>query len=163
MEDLPTIVPVTCDDGRAGIDPMGSLELSTGEQQPCNSMHPDRYALQLRSHRAHPAETEAVRSLLSVSVESSITESSSSASFASKSLQPQGIANGSSHCCSVEYARDTADVQPKDDCTNTEEMQTAASIDAGFSVAYTDVGSKTAEEVEALPGQQSAQLFCGVM
>lgn len=159
MEDLPTIVPVTSINGRAAIDPMDSLELSNGEQRPCNSMHPDRYAMQLRHHRAHPAETEAVRSLLSVSVESSVTESSSSASFASRNFQAQGNANSSNHCCPEESAQETADARTNHSCTHTEEMKTATSLDAALSVAYTDVGSKTAEEVEALPGQQSATLF----
>lgn len=158
LEDLPTLVPITSSNMGTAIAPTDSLELSDGNQNPSNCMHPDRHAERLRSHRAHPDETDAVRSLLSVNTGSSMTESSSSPSVATGSLQTKAHPNESRQRYPERSSQAAVDVSVQDSCTRTQDVRTAASLDGATSVAFTDVGSKTAEEVEALPGQQSMLL-----
>lgn len=147
--------------GQAYIDPMASLELSHGEQRPSNSMHPDTYTEQLRRHKAHPIETEAVRSILTASVNSSITEPSSSESGnKSRSSIPShptvlcGVVNDTGKV--ITAPREAVRRSDNDDTAHHVDVSSAISLDGALSVAWTDVGSKTAEEVEALPGQRSA-------
>ena len=158
LEDLPTLVPITTSKGSARIDHTESLELSRGEQRPSNSMHPTAYVEQLRRHTAHPIETQAVRSILAASVTSSITEPSSSDSETKtgSSLQSQTVQCGVMHHPEKPDASNWGPDRPGyGNKASSAHLSTTVSLDGALSVAWTDVGSKTPAEVEALPGQHS--------
>lgn len=144
LGDLPTLVPLSSTHMQSAVDPMGSLDVHSARQRPPNSMHPDAYTAQLQSHRARHDETDAVRSLLSVS-----TEPSSSSSGGVPGSKPRSEMTNQMHHHSHDseaMAASSSLGQP---------MRGGVSVDDAVSIAYTDLGSKTPSEVEALPGQQS--------